>query len=146
VFSAPTWAIRRGVKPSGFQPEDHWFDSSMAYEGEYMSYYYEQGDHYYEIKDMDVVVSELNEKQLCVMTENAIITYKIHSGLAELVEAGFLVKETIGDGYEPSLEEFKATADVLREAVRSRYGEKPLRQIEKDVVDTFANRISVEKI
>lgn len=111
-----------------------------------MSYYYEQGDHYYEIKDMDVVVSELNEKQLCVMTENAIITYKIHSGLAELVEAGFLVKETIGDGYEPSLEEFKATADVLREAVRSRYGEKPLRQIEKDVVDTFANRISVEKI
>lgn len=146
VFSAPTWAIRREVKPSGFHPEDHWFDSSMAYEGEYMSYYYEQGDHYYEIKDIDAVVSKLNGKQLCVMTENAILAYEIRRGLAVLVEAGFLVKETIGDGYEPSLEEFKATADVLRVAVRSRYGKEPLRQIEKEIVDTFADSISVEKI
>lgn len=133
VFSAPTWAIRREGKPSGFRPEDHWFDSSMAYKGDNMDYYIEGVDHLYKVIDMDGVISHLKEEELCELTKNAMLTYSLHEALDGLERAGILIKEFTGDGYEPTLEEYKATADVLREAVCSKYGESRLQQIEQEV-------------
>lgn len=102
-----------------------------------MDYYIEDVDHLYKVIDMDSVISRLKEEELCELTKNAMLTYSLHEALDGLERAGILIKEFTGDGYEPTLEEYKATADVLREAVGSKYGESRLQQIEQEVENSI---------